>query len=164
VLAESVIYSDIDPFFEFPPQAYAVVGEGVPPFELFERGKYVTRTAPYDTADTSPDILPEFDLEGNHIVVVVLSFVVAAHTLRTTQAGFHQPGCARGIEFAVQLGGYDTAFLFLGERFDDANVPPWAMKVVLDEEEFTGAAASPASALADALAEEDDLYRELNNS
>ena len=35
VLAESVIYSDIDPFFEFPPQAYAVVGEGVPPFELF---------------------------------------------------------------------------------------------------------------------------------
>ena len=56
------------------------------------------------------------------------------------------------------------AFLFLGERFDDANVPPWAMKVVLDEEEFTGAAARPASALADALAEEDDLYRELNNS
>ena len=51
-----------------------------------------------------------------------------------------------------------------GERFDDANVPPWAMKVVLDEEEFTGAAARPASALADALAEEDDLYRDLNNS
>jgi HAE1 family hydrophobic/amphiphilic exporter-1 len=45
-----------------------------------------------------------------------------------------------------------------------ANVPPWAMKVVLDEEEFTGAAARPASALADALAEEDDLYRDLNNS
>ena len=32
------------------------------------------------------------------------------------------------------------------------------------EEEFTGAAARPASALVDALAEEDDLYRELNNS
>ena len=55
-------------------------------------------------------------------------------------------------------------YLFLGERFDDANVPPWAMKVVLDEEEFTGAAARPQSALADALAEEDDLYRDLNNS
>ena len=38
------------------------------------------------------------------------------------------------------------------------------MKVVLDEEEFTGAAARPANALADALAEEDDLYRDLNNS
>ena len=59
---------------------------------------------------------------------------------------------------------YDTAFLFLGDRFDDANVPPWAMKVVLDEEEFTGTAARPQSALADALAEEDDLYRDLNNS
>ena len=35
---------------------------------------------------------------------------------------------------------------------------------ILDEEEFTGAAARPASALADALAEEDDLYRDLNNS
>ena len=48
--------------------------------------------------------------------------------------------------------------------FDDANVPPWAMKVVLDEEEFTGEAARSASALAEALAEEDDLYRDLNNS
>ena len=66
--------------------------------------------------------------------------------------------------YPARRPGYDTAFLFLGERFDDANVPPWAMKVVLGEEEFTGAAARPASALADALAEEDDLYRELNNS
>ena len=38
------------------------------------------------------------------------------------------------------------------------------LKVVLDEEEFTGAAARPQSTLADALAEEDDLYRDLNNS
>ena len=52
----------------------------------------------------------------------------------------------------------------MGDRFDDANVPPWAMKVVLDEEEFTGEAARSASALAEALAEEDDLYRDLNNS
>ena len=66
--------------------------------------------------------------------------------------------------YPARRPGYDTAFLFLGERFDDANVPPWAMKVVLDEEEFTGAAARPASALADALAEEDDLYRELNDA
>ena len=66
--------------------------------------------------------------------------------------------------YPAKRPAYDTAFLFLGERFDDANVPPWAMKVVLDEEEFTGAAARPASALADALAEEDDLYRDLNNS
>lgn len=59
---------------------------------------------------------------------------------------------------------YDTAFLFLGDRFDDANVPPWAMKVVLEEEEFTGTAARSASDLAQALAEEEDLYRDLNNS
>lgn len=59
---------------------------------------------------------------------------------------------------------YDTAFLFLGDRFDNANVPPWAMKVVLEEEEFTGTAARSASELAQALAEEDDLYRDLNNS
>ena len=45
------------------------------------------------------------------------------------------------------------------KRQDDANVPPWAMKVVLDEEEFTGEAARSASALSEALAEEDDLYR-----
>ena len=45
-----------------------------------------------------------------------------------------------------------------------ANVPPWAMKVVLDEEEFAGPAARSASALAEAMSEEDDLYRDLNNS
>ena len=66
--------------------------------------------------------------------------------------------------YPAKRPAYDTAFLFLGDRFDDANVPPWAMKVVLDEEEFTGTAARPQSALADALAEEDDLYRDLNNS
>ena len=66
--------------------------------------------------------------------------------------------------YPAKRPAYDTAFLFLGERFDDANVPPWAMKVVLDEEEFTGEAARSASALSEALAEEDDLYRDLNNS
>ena len=62
--------------------------------------------------------------------------------------------------YPARRPAYDTAFLFLGDRFDDANVPPWAMKVVLDEEEFTGEAARSASALSEALAEEDDLYRD----
>ena len=31
---------------------------------------------------------------------------------------------------------FETAFLFLGDRFDDARVPPWAMKLVLDAAEF----------------------------
>lgn len=54
---------------------------------------------------------------------------------------------------------YETAFLFLGERFDDAEVPPWAMKVVLEEEEFI----APGSAAA--LEDDDfDAYRDLNNS
>ena len=66
--------------------------------------------------------------------------------------------------YPARRPAYDTAFLFLGEKFDDATVPPWAMKVVLDEDEFSGPTARAASALADALAEEDDPYRELNNS
>ncbi len=56
---------------------------------------------------------------------------------------------------------YETAFLFLGDRFDDAAVPPWAMKLVLDEEEFSGPAARPRQP--DAPEEETDLYRDLNN-
>lgn len=67
-------------------------------------------------------------------------------------------------QYPSRRPAYDVAFLFLGDRFDDANVPPWAMKVVLEEEEFTGQAARSASELAAALAEEDDLYRDLNNS
>lgn len=63
---------------------------------------------------------------------------------------------------------FDAAFLFLGERFDDAGVPPWAIKVVLDESEFAAPAETArASALAEALAggEEDfDPLRELNNT
>ena len=40
--------------------------------------------------------------------------------------------------YPARRPAYDTAFLFLGEKFDDTNVPPWAMKVVLDEDEFSG--------------------------
>ena len=60
--------------------------------------------------------------------------------------------------YPARRPAYDTAFLFLGDRFDDANVPPWAMKVVLDEDEFTGPSAKAASALAEALNDEDDPY------
>ncbi len=61
---------------------------------------------------------------------------------------------------------FDTAFLFLGEKFDDADVPPWAMKVVLDEAEFLPAAAEKSAALATALEQDDDFdaLRELNNT
>lgn len=60
---------------------------------------------------------------------------------------------------------YETAFLFLGEKFDDAGVPPWAMKVVLEEDEFARpAAAGPAGPVALLDEEEEDLYRDLNNS
>ena len=69
-----------------------------------------------------------------------------------------------GGQLPADYAAYDTAFLFLGDRFDDANVPPWAMKVVLDEEEFAGPSARAASALAEALYDEDDPCRELNNT
>lgn len=57
---------------------------------------------------------------------------------------------------------YETAFLFLGDRFDDANVPPWAMKVVLEEEEFLPPPTS-APARPDDADEDFDAYRDLNN-
>ena len=83
---------------------------------------------------------------------------------RNLLAGGEKPGSAAFYVSDDPLQFSQNAALFLGERFDDANVPPWAMKVVLDEEEFTGEAARSASALSEALAEEDDLYRDLNNS
>lgn len=68
--------------------------------------------------------------------------------------------------YPARRPAYETAFLFLGDKFDDANVPPWAIKVVLDEDEFTrpDAAPSPDGSLAAALDEDQDLYRDLNNS
>ena len=61
---------------------------------------------------------------------------------------------------------FDTAFLFLGNKFDDADVPPWAMKVVLDEAEFLPEAAQKSAALAAALDADDefDALRDLNNT
>ena len=68
--------------------------------------------------------------------------------------------------YPARRPAYETAFLFLGDKFDDANVPPWAIKVVLDEDEFTrpDSVPSPAGSLAAALDEDQDLYRDLNNS
>lgn len=42
--------------------------------------------------------------------------------------------------YPARRPAYETAFLFLGDRFDDANVPPWAIKLVLEEDEFTAPA------------------------
>lgn len=66
--------------------------------------------------------------------------------------------------YPARRPAYETAFLFLGDRFDDANVPPWAIKLVLEEDEFTSPAPAAQSALAAALAEEQDPYRDMNNT
>ena len=38
--------------------------------------------------------------------------------------------------FPTRRPAYDAAFLFLGDQYEDADLPPWAMKLVLDEREF----------------------------
>jgi predicted metal-dependent peptidase len=64
--------------------------------------------------------------------------------------------------FPEKRPAYDTAFLFLGQSYDDAAVPPWAMKLILDPDEFAPPAATTPFAPPD---EEDfDAYHELNNT
>ena len=59
--------------------------------------------------------------------------------------------------FPARRPNYDVAFLFLGDQYEDADLPPWAMKLVLDEEEFRTQKDKPSvPALADALALEDE--------
>ncbi|MCI2047489.1 MAG: VWA-like domain-containing protein [Faecalibacterium sp.] len=65
--------------------------------------------------------------------------------------------------FPEKRPAYDTAFLFLGEKYDDAAVPPWAMKLILDPDEF----APPEAAAPFVPPEPDDdfdAYHELNNT
>ena len=68
-------------------------------------------------------------------------------------------------KFPEKRPAYDTAFLFLGDRYDDAAVPPWAMKLVLDEAEFLPAGtAAPAAPFAPGDDEDYDALRDLNNT
>ena len=39
-------------------------------------------------------------------------------------------------KFPARAPDYKAAFLFVGEQYHNAELPPWAMKLVLDEEEF----------------------------
>ena len=41
----------------------------------------------------------------------------------------------RGV-YPIQKPGYDAAFVFLAEDYEDREVPPWAMKLVLQPEEI----------------------------
>ena len=41
----------------------------------------------------------------------------------------------KGI-YPVKAPPYDTAFVFVEDMFSDESVPPWAMKVVLEEEQI----------------------------
>ena len=48
--------------------------------------------------------------------------------------------------FPARRPAYDAAFLFLGSQYEDADLPPWAMKLVLDEREFVPKAGPAGSA------------------
>ncbi len=68
-------------------------------------------------------------------------------------------------KFPEKRPAYDTAFLFLGDRFDDSTVPPWAMKLVLDEDEFLPKPAAQAAPFDPAQDDMDfDPLRDLNNT
>lgn len=68
-------------------------------------------------------------------------------------------------KFPEKRPAYDTAFLFLGDKFDDSAVPPWAMKLILDEDEFMPADYKPAAPFDPTQDEEDfDALRDLNNT
>lgn len=36
----------------------------------------------------------------------------------------------------MKMPPYDTAFVFMQENYMDVDVPPWAMKVILDEDDL----------------------------
>ena len=37
--------------------------------------------------------------------------------------------------FPVKMPSYETAFIFMKEDYRDVDVPPWAIKLILDTEE-----------------------------
>ena len=39
--------------------------------------------------------------------------------------------------FPVKKPPYDTAFIFMKNDYRDVDVPPWAIKLIIDPEEFT---------------------------
>lgn len=39
--------------------------------------------------------------------------------------------------FPMNMPPYDTAFVFMREDYDDTQVPPWAIKIIIDEEELS---------------------------
>lgn len=38
--------------------------------------------------------------------------------------------------FPAQKPAYETAFVFMRENYEDVDVPPWAMKLIIEEEEI----------------------------
>ena len=40
--------------------------------------------------------------------------------------------------YPAKKPGFETAFVFMKEDYEDVNVPPWAMKLILEEERYDG--------------------------
>lgn len=40
--------------------------------------------------------------------------------------------------FPVKMPSYETAFIFMRNDYSDADVPPWAIKIILDDEDLAG--------------------------
>lgn len=45
-------------------------------------------------------------------------------------------------KYPTKMPPYETAFVFLAESYDDSGVPPWAVEIVADSEEFYKAASN----------------------
>ena len=41
----------------------------------------------------------------------------------------------KGI-YPPKMPSYETAFVFMQEEYEDTQVPPWAMKLIIDEEDL----------------------------
>ena len=107
---EPVVEPHVDSVFELPAVAYPVVGQGVAPFESRERRKHVAGSYPHDDAVAPPDVLPQFQLGFEEVLVAVTSFVVSPHTGRSAQRGEHIPRYVAIVELAVQVEGKNRPF------------------------------------------------------
>ena len=107
---EADIEAEVDARFELPAVSDAGVGQEVTPLELLPTAEGFGESDPGHCSVAPLDVLSEFQLRLDEVLVTVASFIVSAHSVIPAHFAEQCPRCVAAVEHAVEVVGKDAAF------------------------------------------------------
>ena len=110
VARESIVDADVDALLEFPSVAYAGIWEGASPGDMVKIRKSIGQCDPCSHSVATFDVLSEFHLAFDEVLVAVASLIVASHAVVRAHFCKLRPRGVAVVEHAMKLASQHSTF------------------------------------------------------